>query len=332
MWESYLSPGTVDWLLEPENPSVRFLTLTRLLGEPDSNPAVAEARTDIMRAGIVPQILAKLDNGSWNEPRRFYRDKYRGGVWQLIILAEHLADGNEPRIHAVCEEILASSQDRASGGFSYDESAREGGGLHSGVVPCLTGNMVWSLLRLGYHDDERLQAGIDWITRYQRFDDGVECAPSGWPYDRYRMCWGTHVCHMGAVKALKALAEIPPDRRSPEACETIRAGCEYLLAHHIHKRSHDLAAVSRPGWLKLQFPLMYQTDVLEIAAILLDLGYRDERMQEAIDRIAAKRSNDGKWPLEATFNGRYQVSVEQKGKPSRWITLRALLVLKGYYR
>ena len=81
------------------------------------------------------------------------------------------------------------------------------------MIPCLTGNMVFSLIRFGYLDDPRVQRGVDWITRYQRFDDG-DGDPQGWPYDKFEMCWGKHTCHMGVVKALKALAEIPADRRS----------------------------------------------------------------------------------------------------------------------
>ncbi len=34
--------------------------------------------------------------------------------------------------------------------------------------------------------------------------------------------------------------------------------------------------------------------------------------------------------MEDTFNGRFQASIETKGKPSKWITLRALRVLKRY--
>ncbi len=86
------------------------------------------------------------------------------------------------------------------------------------------------------------------------------------------MCWGRHTCSMGAIKALKSLAEIPPERRTPAVRATIGAGAEYLLRHHIFKRSHDLAKVSKPGWKRFGFPLMYQTDVLEILWILGRLG------------------------------------------------------------
>lgn len=76
---------------------------------------------------------------------------------------------------------------------------------------------------------------------------------------------------------------------------------------------------------------MYQTDVLEILGILTKLGYKDERMQEDVDLVISKQDKEGRWRLENTFNGRFQTNIEQKGKPSKWITLKALMVLKKYY-
>lgn len=69
---------------------------------------------------------------------------------------------------------------------------------------------------------------------------------------------------MGAVKTLKALSEIPENQRSDDVKNKIEKGAEYILKHHIYKRSHDLNFVAKPGWLKFGFPLMYQTDVLNI--------------------------------------------------------------------
>ena len=43
--------------------------------------------------------------------------------------------------------------------------------------------MLYSLIRCGYQDDPRVKKGIDWITKYQRFDDAIEKAPKGWPYN-----------------------------------------------------------------------------------------------------------------------------------------------------
>ncbi len=332
-WNSCLSADPTEWLLEKNNPSVRYFTLHDILERSWANPEVKEAKQEIMKTGVVPVILAKQKKeGYWDTPERFYSAKYRGTVWQLMILAEHGADEHNDNIRNACEFILASSQDLESGGFAYSSGTRTGGGRHSEVIPCLTGNMVWSLIRLGYLKDPRLQQGIKWITTYQRFDDRINEVPQGWPYDRLKTgCFGRHTCHMGAVKPLKALAEIPEKKRSVAVKQTLEKGAEYFLLHHVFKSSHNLNRVPKPGWLKFGFPLMYQTDALEILGILTQLGYHDKRMQEAIDIVISKQNNEGKWILENTYNGRYQTTIEQKGKPSKWITLHALKVLKRFY-
>ena len=323
-WKSILKANPVNWLLEKDNPSVRYFTLTDILDKPDNAPEVKEAKREIMQIGVAPQILAQQTNGGyWGIAQDFYvRSKYKGTVWQLIILAELGVDGNDERIKKACEFILRDSQDRKSGGFSTNK-AKSRGGTHSGVIPCLTGNMVWSLLRFGYLEDPGVHRGIDWITSYQRFDDGIKERPKG-----RDSCWGKHTCHMGAVKALKALAEIPPALRTNDVKSTIEQGAEYLLKHHVHKRSHDLTQIARPGWVKFGFPLMWKIDALDMLQVLTRLGYQDKRMQEAIDLVLSKQDDQGRWKLETTFNGRTLVRIEQKGKPSKWITLNALRVLK----
>jgi hypothetical protein len=329
------APDVVAWLLAADEPALRYATLTGLLGEPPRGAEVEAARRAIMTEGVVPRILAAQgDDGHWGGPGRFYTDKYHGTVWQLIVLAELGADPADERVRAACEAILRDSQEPESGGFSFDCSKKRGGGLPSGVIPCLTGNMVFSLIRLGYLDDPRLQRAIDWVTTWQRFDDGACAPPKEGPYARYEMCWGTHTCHMGVVKALKGLAEIPPERRSPAVERKLAAGTEYLLRHHVHKRSHDLTRDSKPSWKRFGFPLMWQTDALEILLILAKLGMlapgvRDERTDEALGLVRSRQDAGGRWKLQTTQNGKFVVDVETKGQPSRWVTLRALQVLKA---
>ena len=327
-WLEYLKADPRDWLLEGDNPSVRYLALNELVSKPPNKATLRKAKREIMTTGPVPIILFKQnDDGYWETVEGFYDTKYRGTVWQLLVLAELYADGNDSRIKQSVEFILNWSQDRESGGFATHGSLR--GGQRMAVIPCLTGNMVWSLLRLGYLEDPRIQKGIEWITKFQRFDDGVEKIPMGWPYER-KTCWGKHTCHMGVAKALKALAEIPLEKRTKPVKQTIESAAEYLLRHHIYKRSHDLNQVAKPAWLQFGFPLMWNTDVLEMLSILTGLGYCDERMQEAINLMISKQNEQGKWKLEATFNGRFQVNIERKGMPSKWVTLNALRVLKRF--
>lgn len=331
--EKAMDASEVAWLLERDNPAVRARALVDLLEKPESAPEVVEARAHVMRSGVVPRILAKqAPGGYWGKAEDFYvRAKYKGTVWQLVVLAELGADGQDSRVRCACEFVLEHAQDRESGGFAYASGPGRGGD-HKKVLPCLTGNMVWSLMRLGLAADPRVQRGVEWIASYQRFDDGVARAPRGWPYEGRENCWGKHTCHLGVVKALKALGAIPVEARSGDVRATIERGAEYLLRHHLFKRSHDVGEVAQSRWLELGFPLMWDTDALEMLEVLSELGYRHERMQEAVDLVASKRDADGRWRMERSFNGRMLTNIERRHRPSKWISLRALSVLKRLER
>jgi hypothetical protein len=137
---------------------------------------------------------------------------------------------------------------------------------------------------------------------------------------------------MGVVKGLKALAEIPKDQRGPQINRTIDSAVEYILLHHVYRRSHDLRRLSKPGWRKLSFPLMYQTDILEILDILTRLGVRDARMQDAVSVVLSKQNEHGRWSNENSYtNERLLVPLEQPDQESKWLTLRALRVLRRYF-
>ncbi len=57
----------------------------------------------------------------------------------------------------------------------------------------------------------------------------------------------------------------------------------------------------------------------------------DERVAEAIDLVASKRDDDGRWPLETRYPGKIPVETDEgEGRPSRWNTLRAWRVLDWY--
>ncbi len=331
-WKRYLNNDPTGWLLGEDNPSVRYLTLTEILSLSPGDPEAVKAMGNIMSTGPVPRILDKQNEGGyWGVPGDFYvRSKYKGTVWTLLLLAQLGADGNDPRVKKACEFILANSQDVQSGGFAYRLSRDGRGGSHEAVLPCLTGNMAFCLIRFGCGDDTRLRRAIDWITAYQRFDDGGAAAPKGWPYENFPKCFGRHTCHMGVVKCLKALAEIPPDKRSPEVNATIARGAEYILMHRIYRSSHNPAQIAMPEWLRFGYPLMWNDDALEVLEILLKLGYRDGRMREAVDRVISKQDANGRWELENTWNWRTLVSLERKGQPSKWVTLKAMKVIKSW--
>src|SRR3989475_11409588 len=83
------SKSALDWLLEDDQPSVRFLTLTQLLKRPLDDPEVVAAKGMITRKGWGEEILAKQDReGCWGSGERLYRPKYLSAHGMLLILAD----------------------------------------------------------------------------------------------------------------------------------------------------------------------------------------------------------------------------------------------------
>lgn len=329
-----LPASVLDWLSEDENPSVRYYTLIDLLDRPDDDPEVQAARRAIMTTGDVPKLLAgQMEGGYWGTPEGFYHPAYTGAVWRFMLLAEFGADGSDPRVRKTAEHLFERSQTPTGGFCGTDRSNPR---YSERGMLCLTGNLAWSYLRLGYLDDPRLQRAIDWITKYLRFDDGEATQWPEWlPQDPDDGCWGRHTCFRGVIACLQALAEIPSDRHSPQVQRVLANGVEFLLIHHVYKHSHDL---SNPisSYTRIGFPLFADNDLLRMLFFLTKSGVHDPRMQEANDCLAKKQTKSGLWKQQHEFphNKRKPrlspIPITPKGQPDKWVTLKALTVLKRY--
>jgi len=76
---------------------------------------------------------------------------------------------------------------------------------------------------------------------------------------------------------------------------------------------------------------MYQTDALEILDMLTALGIKDSRMDEALNLVISKQDAMGRWRLENSYaSDRLLIPIGHQGEQSKWITLRAMRVLKRY--
>lgn len=329
--KSLLMNAPIHWLLEEDNPSVRFFALKELLDMGDEDQELIRTRKKIMETGLVPEMLRKQTEEEYLKSyRRYYTYKYKGLVWTLLAYAEMGAIVC-PEIKEQCEYLFENAQDKKDGGFSQSIAIKSGGGRQTEVIPCLTGNMVWAMIHFGYIDDVRLERAVDWINRFMRFNDGTLIHPQESPYDRYEICWGAHTCFMGVVKIIKALSVIPIEKRTSRTQETLDKAIEFILIHHLYKRSHQLQRVSKPGWLKFAFPLMYQTDLLEILDVLTRIGIKDQRMDEAVQLLLSKQDASGRWRAENTYlSDRLLIPISDKNILDKWITLRALCVLKRY--
>lgn len=128
-----------------------------------------------------------------------------------------------------------------------------------------------------------------------------------------------------------ALSKVPAVARTPAMQAAIETGVEFLLVRDPAVADYPMGFAEKPGrsWFQFGFPIFYATDMLQNLEVLTRLGYgHDPRLKPALELLRRKQDTQGRWKLEYTYNGKTWVDVEEKGKPSKWVTLRALRVLK----
>jgi hypothetical protein len=324
-WKAQLKADALPWLLEPDeaNPGVRYFALRDLLGRSADDPEVVAAQAQVMRTGPVPAILdAQYPDGYWIKPGPFYSPKYRATVWQVLFLAQLGAEPRDERVRRAVEYTFAHAQVE-SGAFSYT-------GRPSGAIHCLWGNLARALLDLGYENDERLGHAVDRLARsitgdgYERYYRSGVQAPGFVCSANYGL-----PCAWGGVRALWALNRVSLANRTPAVEAAIEASTDFLLRYDVARADYPHHERINSSWFKFGYPLGYVTDVLLNLEALAEAGCGgDPRLGEAVELVLSKQDEGGRWNMEYSYNGKMWADVEQKGQPSKWVTLRALRVLK----
>lgn len=319
-WRTALRADPLPWLLGPENPCVRYLALTELLDRPANDPEVVATRQKILNFRPVRRILdAQWPDGYWMHPGVGYSPKYKATVWQIIFLAAMGVPRCDPVERAV-EYVLIHSR-LPDGRFSARQDDK-------GAFLCLNGNLLRALVRFGYADDPRAMATRRALAE-QIARDGLRCRCNAPLSRRPRHMSDGLPCAWGAIKALGALSALPAAVRTPEEGEAIRQTVSFLLAHNLAAGDYPTATEASRHWSRFSFPLGYTADVLEAMQVLLQAGVAADhpRLQAAGSLVLAKQDGQGRWLLEYT-PGKTWASFGPRNKPSQWVTLRALRVLK----
>jgi hypothetical protein len=136
-------------------------------------------------------------------------------------------------------------------------------------------------------------------------------------------------CGWGAVRALWALNRVPAGGRTPAVNAALSASVEFLLRYDVARAAYPHKERISSSWFRFGYPLGYVTDVLLNLEALAEAGCgADPRLSDAVDLVLTKQDEHGRWKMEYSYNGKMWADVEQKGQPSKWVTLRAVRMLK----
>ena len=135
---------------------------------------------------------------------------------------------------------------------------------------------------------------------------------------------------LGAIKALRGLAAIPPRRRTRAVRDAIGDGLDFLLSRDPAVADYPTDTAVSANWFRFGFPSGYVADVLQNLEVLAELGHaKDPRLGHAIELVLSKQDRQGRWRNEHPYRGRLWTDVDPHRGPSKWVTLRACRVLKS---
>ena len=320
-WKTLFKKDLLRWLLDGE-PWVIYRTLTWLLDKGEKGNSVAAARAAIPKHPLIKKIFVGLnEDGYWGKPKDIHTwwPKKDTTFWLLPMLGDFGFTIEDRRIARACEYVFSTQLQ--SGGFGWDPPTKPGD-CHSAIL-------IEALAKLGLLQDSRLQKAYDWLVRRQRLDGGFWCKNTGQigkPREKEPSC------AFATMFVLGTLAQNPKLRNS----EIAMKGVDFLFGCWKNRRKimyagHDSQIGA--SWEKLKYPF---TDyrILKFLGVLSHFEFAKERLQkgEMVNLLLSKRDDKGKFTPESIHKVWSDFDFGQKGKPSKWITLLALRIIKRIYK
>jgi hypothetical protein len=296
--------NVIDWLLDSD-PAIRWQVMRDLTDAP-ADDVVAE-RAKVATEGWGAQLLAlQPPDGIWGGGA--YSPEWTSTTPTLQLLRQFGLDPASP------EARRAIALVRENARWEYDESMRF---FEGEVEPCINGQAV----AIGAYFGEDIRGIVDRLLTEQMDDGGWNCEQEN---------GSTRGSFETTINVLEGLLEYErATGANADVTAARRRGEEYLLERRLLRRL-STGELAQPRWLYLAFPNGWHYDPLRALDYFRDAGVAtDERMTEAIGIVESKRAADGRWPLEHAHHDELLVDLdEREGQPSRWITLRALRVLR----
>ncbi|MBA2275896.1 MAG: hypothetical protein H0W00_04260 [Chloroflexi bacterium] len=295
--------NVIDWLLDSD-PAIRWQVMRDLTDAPAKD--VAAERAKVATEGWGARLLAfQPPDGRWGGGAYF--PEWTSTTPTLQLLRQFGLDPSSREARRAIELVRANARWEHE-----DEPYFEGE-----VEPCINGQAV----AIGAYFGEDVGGIVERLLTEQMDDGGWNCE------QEHGSTRGSFDSTINVLEGLLEYERATGDL--PDVTAARLRGQEYLGERRLFRRL-STGEVPDDGWLQLSFPNGWHYDVLRALDYLRSAGVApDERTAEAIGIVESKRETDGRWPLEHAHHDESLVDLEEReGAPSRWITLRALRVLR----
>jgi hypothetical protein len=312
----------IDWLLDSD-PAIRWQVMRDLLDAPEREWRAERARVETEGWGA--ELLSHEDaDGQWAggaflprdfDPRQWEEEgqPWTATAFALSQLRELGLDPASERAQGAVALIGANSRWDHDGQPYWEGEVEE----------CINGRTVADGAYFGVDVGPIVARLLG-----ERLDEG------GWNCERAN--GSVRSSFHTTINVLEGLLEYERATGGTDEIRSARAaGEEFLLERRLFRRL-STGEPADERFLLFLHPNRWRYDVLRAlehfrAAAKLTGAAPDPRLREAIDHVRARRSADGTWPLDWTLRGRAWLDLDDgPGNPSRWVTLRALRVLRWW--
>jgi hypothetical protein len=293
--------STIDWLVSRESPAARYVVLRDLLGRPGKDPELKRARQALPRDPWVRDVLGVLRKRV--EPGASRADllqKYEGGLWLTLFLAETGADASLPVLRHAADVLFAGWEKELVELSRHRDAAIEVGSFAA---------LCRALALIGHAGDPRVLAGADYVAR------------------------GAMLGRATTAKALLLFAALPEEKRSP----LVMRATDFLVARALDvELPRDAGPTAPRENLRAGFPTGETSDVpellyaLALAAPERSVSPRKGSLGRALSLLLSRADHRSRWKLERELDGRLPFVLERTGEMSRWVTHRALVTLQRF--
>ena len=307
----------IDWLMEGDA-AIRWQTMRDLLDAPETEWTAEREKT--LETGWGAQLLAlQAPDGSWGGG--IYSPKWISTTYTLLLLCNigilPASPAGKRGSQLVLDRMLGPTRD-----VNFLKKLAD-------CDRCIVGMILQLAVYFGI-EDERVEALVENLLSERMPDGGWNCRRGRRPRPPHHSSFHT------TFSVLEGLREYVERGREPQHNTIVDAeqGALEMMQQHRLFKSHQTGESINPQFTKftlLTFPYRWHYNALRGLEYFARVGAaRDPRLQDAIDLLLERQRSDGRWPLQYKFTGKVFFDMERVGKPSRWVTLRALRVLRWW--